>query len=111
MNKIKNDLEVYFYPHYNKGMIIPVRCTTCGKVIANKWAQYEKMVAELEAKRAIDKEKARFSVDSIAISSEEPDINKLLDNTNYGAILDKLGLTRMCCRSKFLCHVDLIKII
>jgi DNA-directed RNA polymerase I, II, and III subunit RPABC5 len=27
-------------------MIIPVRCFTCGKVIANKWQRYNEMLQE-----------------------------------------------------------------
>lgn len=27
-------------------MIIPIRCFTCGKVVANNWNKYEKLVGE-----------------------------------------------------------------
>ena len=40
-------------------MIIPVRCFTCGKVLADKWEYYDKKVKELEKKleNMIDKTK------------------------------------------------------
>ena len=36
-------------------MIINVRCYSCGKVLANKWNSYEKMLSEgVEPKAALD---------------------------------------------------------
>jgi DNA-directed RNA polymerase subunit N (RpoN/RPB10) len=75
-------------------MIIPVRCFTCGKVLANKWEDYQKEVEKLE------KEKEKEGL---------PD--KRFDNLKTGKILDGLGLDRMCCRRHMLGHVDLIDII
>ena len=31
-------------------MIIPIRCMTCGKVLADKWNKYLDLVKELETK-------------------------------------------------------------
>lgn len=58
-------------------MIIPVRCFTCGKLIADKWEYYMEMI------------------------NEDKDLDK-------GKLLDKIKLTRVCCRRHFLGHVDLI---
>ncbi len=83
-------------------MIIPVRCFTCGKVLANKWEYYQKKVKEMEA---AEKEAKR---------NGEPGKerqHKNFDAITTGHILDELGLDRMCCRRHMLGHVDLIDII
>lgn len=67
-------------------MIIPVRCFTCGKVLADKWEYYKKQTADVEKKK----------------------IHNNFDNTQTKEILDKLGLHKYCCRRIFLGHVDLI---
>lgn len=56
-------------------MLIPIRCMSCGKVVADKWEAYKKELA----------------------SGKSPK-----------KALDELGLTRYCCRSLFLTHVDMI---
>lgn len=64
-------------------MIIPIRCFTCGKVLADKWEYYKKKVEELKKQ------------------SKE-------DNPPTKEILDELGLDKYCCRRIMLGHVDLI---
>lgn len=59
-------------------MIIPVRCFSCGKVIAHKWEEFSSSIEGMD---------------------EDADIGK---------VLDKIGFTRYCCRRMFLSHVDLI---
>lgn len=73
-------------------MIIPIRCFTCGKLIADKWTEYETKVNKLK--------------------EENPDINSLdSDNECIKEIFDELELNRYCCKRMFLSHVDLIHII
>lgn len=69
-------------------MIIPVRCFTCNKVIADKWEQYMKKCTEMEKSNG---EEAKYFT--------EPFKKKILDD---------LGLTRYCCRRHMLGHVDII---
>lgn len=90
-------------------MIIPVRCFTCGKVLADKWAYYQRKCAEVD------------SDDEDACASATPHKNKNAADTPQavtpavvgagvtarGRILDDLALTRLCCRRHFLTHVDL----
>ncbi|THY19316.1 hypothetical protein D6D01_07090 [Aureobasidium pullulans] len=57
-------------------MIIPIRCFSCGKVVADLWERY--MVL-------------------------------LDDGMADGDAMDKLGLTRYCCRRMLMTHVDLIE--
>ncbi|MEK6839801.1 MAG: DNA-directed RNA polymerase subunit N [Nanoarchaeota archaeon] len=55
--------------------MIPVRCQSCGKPIAQFWEEYQKRIQKGEPQKKV---------------------------------LDDLHLTRYCCRSIFLGHVDLI---
>ena len=73
-------------------MIIPVRCFTCGKLLADKWNFYCK---EIEKEK--DKEDSVLNVNV-----------KNLQVTKEGKALDKLGLKRYCCRRMMISHVDLI---
>jgi len=75
-------------------MIIPVRCFTCGKVLADKWNYYCK---EVEKKQDQD---SVLNVNS-----------KTMQKTTEGKVLDTLGLKRYCCRRMMISHVDLINII
>ena len=68
-------------------MIIPVRCFTCGKVLADKWRTFEK--------NALDKTDAKEGTHS---SFE----------CNYGDIMSKMGITKLCCRRHMLGHVDMM---
>lgn len=77
-------------------MIIPVKCFTCGKVLADKYQFYQKTVAEMKLKN----------------KEELTDIKYLNSNnikkTAEGKVMDDLGLTRMCCRRHMLTHVDIL---
>lgn len=77
-------------------MIIPVRCVTCGKVIASKWKQYVEEVKKIEDNKIPEK-------DASLPANFEPIFK--------GEILDKLLIERICCRRHFLGHVELVDII
>lgn len=74
-------------------MILPVRCFTCGKVLADKWQWFK----EKRAERLDDASNVKGSVNEDGFYSE-----------SVKDLLDRLGLTRMCCRRHLLTHVDLI---
>jgi|TARA_B110000971_G_C19672611_1_gene347379 DNA-directed RNA polymerase subunit N (RpoN/RPB10) len=76
-------------------MIIPVKCFTCGKVLADKYRWYE---AEVRKKK---------TVDGVSISSVQYLTNDMIDKTAEGVVMDTLGLTKMCCRRHMLTHVDI----
>jgi len=89
-------------------MIIPIRCFTCGKVLADKWNYYN---AEVN-KNKKDKDNNKFTMDDISISENEDKPTKYFtDDNKNDEILNKLGLNKMCCRRHMLSHVDLIEII
>ena len=69
-------------------MLIPVRCVTCGKVLADKWRKY------LELVEAAEKEPA----------SKTPQDG--LVGTSAAKVLDEMGITKMCCRRHMLTNVD-----
>lgn len=78
-------------------MIIPVRCFTCGKVIAHKWEEYFEKVQMAYIKEDIPNEKKKRFVN----------LDTLEMKTVEGKILDEIGFKRYCCRRMFLSHVDL----
>jgi DNA-directed RNA polymerase subunit N (RpoN/RPB10) len=87
-------------------MIIPVRCVTCHKVLADKWNYYIKRCKELEA------ESAKNDSDESTQSTQGPKLDKQhYDKTIRQKVFEELGLERICCRRMLLGHVDLIEII
>lgn len=75
-------------------MLIPIKCFTCGTVLANKYRYYceevrrKKMANDLQA-------------DEVTYLTK--DYNK---KTPEGEVLDELGLNKICCRRHMLTHVD-----
>ena len=76
-------------------MIIPVKCFTCGMVLADKYLYYCKEVRKIKLQN-------EMSLDE-DIYLDENNIQK----TPEGEVLDKLNLTKMCCRRHMLTHVDI----
>jgi DNA-directed RNA polymerase subunit N (RpoN/RPB10) len=79
-------------------MIIPVRCFSCNKTIADKYDYYIKRVHE--KKLALKMDTTKHSI----IDMTSTDIQK----TPEGEVLDELGLIRYCCRKVLLTHIELI---
>lgn len=77
-------------------MIIPIRCFTCGKVMADKIDYY---IAECEKLKKDPNSK-----------NNDP-VFKNFDSIQSKKILDDLGLTRYCCRRNLISNVDLMHII
>lgn len=97
-------------------MIIPVRCFTCGKVLADKWDAYvdKCTLAEQDhqkktaAPKSSSADSASSSVGLAGSALERPGSD---GKTSRGIILDQLGITSPCCRTMMMSHVDLSKII
>jgi len=89
-------------------MIIPVLCFTCGKTLGDKWDWYEEEVQKLvkQQQENVDKVKKTSKKDK----ELEPSL-QYFDEIKTGPILDKMGLTRYCCRRHMLGHVDMMKVI
>lgn len=77
-------------------MIIPVKCFTCGKVLADKYQFYQKTVAEMKLKNKEELTEIKY------LNSNN------IKKTAEGKVMDDLGLTRMCCRRHMLTHVDIL---
>ena len=76
-------------------MIIPVKCFTCGMLLADKYLYYCKEVKKIKLQNEMPLEED--------IYLDENNIQK----TPEGQVLDKLNLTKMCCRRHMLTHVDI----
>lgn len=81
-------------------MIIPIKCFTCGNVIADKYRFYQQEVR----KRKLSK---KFGDDSNDIDKVVYLTKEFHDKTPEGEVLDELGIKKMCCRRHFLTHVDI----
>tara|TARA_Y100000389_G_scaffold113823_1_gene110972 strand:- start:115 stop:348 length:234 start_codon:yes stop_codon:yes gene_type:complete len=77
-------------------MIIPVKCFTCGKVLADKYMYYQREVR----KRKIAQE---LPLDEVIYLT-----NKNIKKTPEGEVLDELRLDKICCRRHMLTHVDIL---
>ena len=76
-------------------MIIPIKCFTCGKLLADKYLYYQSEVRKIKLSKNIDEEKVVYL--------DENNLKK----TPEGTVLDKIKLTKMCCRRHMLTHVDI----
>lgn len=76
-------------------MIIPIKCFTCGNVLADKYLFYIKEVRKIKISKNMDTEEVIYLDDSRIKKAPE------------GQVLDKLNLTKMCCRRHMLTHVDI----
>ena len=76
-------------------MLIPVKCFTCGNVLADKYKYYQQQVALKKESRGIQKDMIQYLTEDF------------MDKTVEGEVLDTLGLTKQCCRRHMLCHVDI----
>ena len=76
-------------------MIIPVKCFTCGTVLANKYRYYQDQVRKIKIQKGQD-------VEEVVYLTKEN-----MDKTPEGQVLDSLGLNNVCCRRHMLTHVDI----
>lgn len=77
-------------------MIIPVKCFTCGNVLADKYLYYQNKVRETKLKKKQD-------LDDIIYLTETN-----TEKTIEGKVLDELELNKICCRRHMLTHVDIL---
>ena len=81
-------------------MIIPIRCFTCGEIMADKWIPFIEKTNEL---RNID-----TSENNLNLNIETIDIQNMGKKTIEGKVLDELKLHKYCCRRMMLTNVPLI---
>jgi len=76
-------------------MIIPIKCFTCGNVLADKYLHY---LAEINKRKV----KNNLEGDEVVYLTKE-NMEKMIE----GDVLDYLGLNKICCRRHMLTHVDI----
>ena len=76
-------------------MIIPIKCFTCGNVLADKYRYYQQEVKRLKFNNKMEVEKVIYLTENN------------IEKTPEGEVMDKLQLTKYCCRRHMLTHVDL----
>jgi DNA-directed RNA polymerase subunit N (RpoN/RPB10) len=76
-------------------MIIPVKCFTCGNVLADKYRYFQTQVRQIKIQKGANVEKVVY------LTKDN------MDKTPEGTVLDNLNLTNVCCRRHMLTHVDI----
>ena len=76
-------------------MIIPIKCFTCGKVLADKYLYYTRTVNKKKRSQGETGDEVEYLT------------NENIQKTVEGEVLDSLGLNKMCCRRHMLTHVDI----
>ena len=76
-------------------MIIPIKCFTCGTVLANKYRYFCEEVRQRKLTRDLHVEKVIYLTQEYSLKTPE------------GEVMDELKLTKMCCRRHMLTHVDI----
>lgn len=76
-------------------MIIPVKCFSCGKVLADLYRYFVTEVRKL-------KSSSNLEVDNVIYLTKIQ-----TDKTAEGEVMDRLHLNKICCRRHMLTHVDI----
>jgi DNA-directed RNA polymerase subunit N (RpoN/RPB10) len=76
-------------------MIIPVKCFTCGKVLADKYRYYISEVRRMKLEKGLELDKVIYMTKT----------NN--DKAVEGIVMDNIKLTSPCCRRHMLTHVDI----
>ncbi len=76
-------------------MIIPIRCFTCGNMLADKWRYYQRQVNEYRKRDGGQNGILYLDTTTLPVTAENQ-------------ALKDLNLRRYCCRKVLLTHVDLI---
>ena len=76
-------------------MIIPIKCFTCGNVLADKYRYFQQEVRKMKIENKTDLDKVIYFT------------KKNMEKTPEGIILDKINIKNVCCRRHMLTHVDI----
>ena len=85
-------------------MIIPVRCFTCGEMLADKWMPYITAVQNLKNEENSEVNPETTSLDLQYIDIQNPEPEKSIE----GKVLDELKLHKYCWRRMMLGNVHVI---
>lgn len=76
-------------------MIIPIKCFTCGNVLANKYRYYLDEVRKIKLSQGLDVNKVEYFT------------KENMEKAVNGIVLDNMRVTNVCCRRHMLTHVDI----
>ena len=76
-------------------MIIPIKCFTCGCVLADKYRYFKEQVCKIKMRDGKPADKVEYLT------------NTNTEKTPEGMVLDDLELKNPCCRRHMLTHVDI----
>ena len=76
-------------------MLIPIKCFTCGKVLADHYRYFITEVRKMKAAKSME-------VDNVIYLTKVQ-----TDKTPEGEMMDRLNLNKICCRRHMLTHVDI----
>lgn len=85
-------------------MIIPVKCPTCGAVLADKYETYQERVKEQKLKKGLEIDKVVYLTQTTINTGKK---EKNFEKTPEGKVLDELHVFNLCCRRTMLTHVDI----
>jgi DNA-directed RNA polymerase subunit N len=85
-------------------MIIPVRCYTCGEVLADKWIPY---ISAVQTEKNNSNENINSDTDLLELKYLDVK-NPTPEKSIEGKILDELNLHKYCCRRMMLGNVHII---
>ncbi len=94
-------------------MSIPIKCFSCGTVLADKYAYYlEQVIDRKQKKAAADRESNSINDPQNTTETvfQMRNITYLSAMNNQktieGLVMDEMQLVKMCCRRHLLTHVD-----
>ena len=76
-------------------MIIPVKCVTCGMVLADKYRYFVEKSRQIKLQKGVNPDRVLY------LDKQKK------DKAPEGQVLDDLRLYNMCCRRTMLTHVDI----
>lgn len=83
-------------------MIIPIRCHTCNKVLADIWRYYNEENLKLERE---EKKKESNKINEEIKYKYLENQKEIMEKRNK--LMNDLGITKICCRRILLTHVDI----
>ncbi len=86
-------------------MIIPIKCFTCGNVLADKYRYFQGEVRKMKLQ---NEKYSGHMMDGRFLDNIEYFTKKNMEKTPEGIVLDRLKLHNVCCRRHMLTHVDIV---
>ena len=94
VKKIEYKYSFFFVVKYQI-MLIPIKCFTCGNVLADKNRYYQEEVRKRKQEKSISLDKVVYLTPAFH------------EKTVEGEVMDELHLHKMCFRKNILTHVDI----